>query len=56
MSAYIIRVCKEMQVPSTYVPDISDRATMCAFAAAINQVENATPTVMKDVEKGLEFL
>ena len=27
-SAYIIRVCKEMQVPSTYVPDVADKDTM----------------------------
>lgn len=41
-----------MQVPSTYVPDVNDEATMCTFAAAISQVENATPAVIADVEKG----
>jgi hypothetical protein len=55
-SAYITRVCREMQVPSTYVPDIKDKATMCAFAAAISQVENATPAVMEDIERGLKLL
>lgn len=49
-SGYISRVCKEMQVPSTFVPDVDDKATMCAFAAAISQVENGVPAVMEDVE------
>lgn len=55
-SGYISRVCREMQVPSTYVPDIEDRDVMCAFAAAISQVENGVPAVMGDVEKGWELL
>ncbi len=55
-SAYIIRVCKEMQVPSTYVPDINDKATMCGFAAAISLVENGTPANMDDVRKGWDLL
>lgn len=55
-SAYITRVCKEMQVPSTHVPDINDKATMCAMAAAISQVENGVPAVMEDVRKGWDLL
>lgn len=55
-SGYISRVCKEMQVPNIYVPDINDKATMCAFAAAISQVENGVPAMMADVEKGWELL
>lgn len=55
-SGYISRVCKEMQVPNSYVPDINDKATMCAFAAAISQVENGAPAVMTDIEKGWELL
>lgn len=53
---YISRVCKEMQVPTTYVPDVEDKTTMCAFAAAISQVENGVPAVMSDVESGWEAL
>ena len=34
-SGYINRVCREMQVPNSYIPDINDKAAMCAFAAAI---------------------
>lgn len=55
-SSYISRVCKEMQVPNSYVPDMNDKATMCAFAAAISQVENGVPAVMADVEKGWKLL
>lgn len=52
-SGYISRVCREMQVPNTYV---NDRVTMCAFAAAISQVENGVPAVTADVEAGWELL
>lgn len=45
-----------MQVPNSYVPDINDKVTMCAFAAAISQVENGAPAVMADIEKGWELL
>ncbi len=55
-AGYINRVCSEMQVPSTYVPDIEDKATMCAFAAAISQVENGVPAVMADIEAGWNLL
>ena len=55
-SGYISRVCREMQVPTTYVPDVEDKITMCAFAAAISQVENGTPAMMKDIEEGWEEL
>ena len=55
-SGYIIRVCREMQVPNSYIPDINDKAAMCAFAAAISQVENGIPAVMEDIYKGWELL
>lgn len=55
-SGYISRVCQEMQVPTTFVPDVDDKGTMCAFAAAISQVENGIPAVMADVEAGWELL
>lgn len=53
---YISRVCKEMQVPNSFVPDVDDKATMCSFAAAISQVENGVPAVMSDVVAGWEAL
>ena len=55
-SAYITRVCKEMKVPSSYVPDVEDKATMCAMAAAISLVENGVPANMDDIEKGWNLL
>ena len=55
-SGYISRVCREMEVPNSYVPDIEDKATMCNFTAAISLVENGIPAVMEDVEKGWDLL
>lgn len=53
---YIRRVCQDMQVPSVYVPDVEDKDTMCAMAAAISRVENGVDAVMDDVYKGWELL
>ena len=55
-SGYITRVCREMQVPTSFVPDVDDKGTMCALAAAISQVENGIPAVMADVEAGWGLL
>lgn len=55
-SGYIKRVCSEMQVPSSHVPDVNDKAIMCAFAAAISRVENGVPAVMADVVAGWNLL
>lgn len=55
-AAYIQRVCREMQVATTYVPDVNDKTTMCNFAAAISQVENGIPAVLADVCAGWELL
>lgn len=53
---YIRRVCQDMQVPSVYTPDVTDKDTMCCFAAAISRVENGVPAVMEDVYKGWDLL
>lgn len=55
-SGYIKRVCTEMQVPSTFIPNVEDKYTMCAFAAAISLVENGVPAIMSDIEEGWELL
>ena len=55
-AGYIRRVCAGMQVPDVYVPDVDDRATMCALAAAISGVENGVPAVTADVEAGWRLL
>lgn len=55
-TGYINRVCRDLQVPSTYVPDVADKETMCAFAAAISYVENGLPAVMEDIYQGWKLL
>lgn len=55
-SGYISRVCREMHVPASHVPDVNDKATMCAFVAAMSQVENGVPAMMADVVAGWELL
>ena len=45
-----------MQVPYTYVPDVEEKGTMCALAAAISEVENGVPAVMSEIEEGWELL
>ena len=55
-TSYIRTVCREMQVPTTYIPDINDKNTMCAFASAISLVENGIRAVREDVEAGWNML
>ena len=40
--AYIKSVCSQLGVPSVYVPDVDDRDTMCALAAAISALNCST--------------
>ena len=54
--AYIRSVCRDMQVPSVYVPDVDDKATLTAMAAAISKVENGVPADPKEVEAGWDLL
>lgn len=55
-TAYILTVCRALEVPSNYRPDIEDKSTMCAFAGAISLVENGVKPVMEEVEAGWEML
>ena len=55
-AAYVRSVCREMQVPDSYVPDVEDRGTMCALAAAISRHENGMDANMNEVERGWELL
>ena len=54
--AYIKSVCFQLGVPSVYVPDVDDRDTMCALAAAISKHENGVDANMKEVQDGWELL
>lgn len=55
-AAYITAVCQKMQVPTTFVPNVDDRDTMCLFAAAISEVENGVPAQMADIRAGWDLL
>ena len=54
--AYLRAVCQDLQVPETYIPDVNDRETMVALAAAISRVENGVDAFIPDVERGWELL
>ena len=54
--AYIRSVCKQMQVPGTYVINVDDKAKMIAFASAISCQENGVKANRADVEKGWNLL
>ena len=53
---YVSAVCRDLQVPASHEPDVDDRETMTALAAAISRVENGQPADMADVERGWELL
>ena len=54
--AYIKAVCNQLGVPSVFIPDIEDRETMCAMAAAISRHENGVEVDMKEVNNGWDLL
>lgn len=53
---YILRVCRDMGVMPDFVPDLWEKSTAIAFAAAISAVENGRGANMKDVEEGWNLL
>lgn len=55
-AAYVRSVCRTLQVPDCYVPDVDDKGTMCALAAAISLHENGVEAKMEDVERGWGLL
>lgn len=55
-SAYIRRVCQDLQVPAVHVVDVEDKEEMCALAAAISYVENGEGAIMDEVYKGWDIL
>lgn len=54
--AYIRTVCRRMEVPSTFVPDVDDEQTMCLMAAAISRVENGVEPDMDEIREGWKRL
>ena len=55
-TGYVRFVCQRMQVPSTFVPDVDDKRTMCLIAAAISRMENGVEANMEEIETGWELL
>ncbi len=55
-SAYVLSVCKQLQVPTTFVPDVEDKDEMCALAAAISYHENGVEPNMEDIRQGWDLL
>lgn len=55
-TSYILSVCKYLGIPSVFVPDVDDRETMCALAAAISKHENGIDPIMKEVHDGWDLL
>lgn len=55
-SAYLARVCSELQVPATCEPQVDDKQMMCRLAAAMSRVENGVPAVMRDIEAGWDLI
>lgn len=55
-AGYVRFVCQRMQVPSTFVPDVNDKRTMCLIAAAISRMENGVEPDMEEIETGWELL
>ena len=55
-SAYISSVCSQLGVSGAYVPDVENRDTMSAFAAAISRHENGVNAHMEEVQDGWDLL
>lgn len=54
--SYIRSVQQSMGVSADFIPDIYDKDTMCAFAAAISRHENGIDADLEEVEKGWRLL
>ena len=55
-TAYLRFVADKMGVSADSVPNVNDKHTMCALAAAISEMENGQPAIMADVESGWNLL
>lgn len=51
-SVYLAYVCNEMGVPTTYEPDLEDKATLCALVSAMSRMENGVDADPEEVEAG----
>jgi len=55
-SAYLAYVCNEMGVPTTYEPDLEDKATLCALVSAMSRMENGVDADPEEVEAGWRLI
>ena len=55
-SAYLAFVCNEMGVPTTFEPDLRDKATLCALASAMSRMENGVDGDPDEVEAGWKLI
>lgn len=55
-SKYLSFVCNELGLPTTYEPDVKDKTTMCALAAAISCMENGVDAVPLEIEAGWNLI
>lgn len=55
-NSYILTVCRLMEVPTTFVPDVDDNSVMWALAGAICYVENGEKPDAQELCKGWELL
>lgn len=53
---YLAYVCNEMGVPTTYEPDVEDKATMCALVSAMSRMENGVDADPEEVEAGWKLV
>lgn len=55
-SAYMAAVCNDLQVPTTYSPNVDDKETMCRLAAAMSRVENGVKANMDKIRAGWDLI
>lgn len=55
-SKYLAHVCNEMGVPTTYEPDLEDKATLCALVSAMSRMENGVDADPEEVEAGWKLI
>lgn len=53
---YLAYVCNELGVPTTYEPDLEDKATLCALVSAMSRMENGVDADPEEVEAGWRLI
>lgn len=53
---YLKTVCNTLGIPTTYEPDLKDKATLCALVSAMSRIENGVDANPEEVEAGWELI